>query len=90
MGFAGSTLAGIFFLLSLRVTDPLQAVLVMGLAAFFNDMTLSSLWAACMDIGERDSGRVAGVVNTASGLGGFLSPMVFGELLARGYGWSPA
>ena len=82
VGFAGSTLAGIFFLLSLRVTDPLQAVLVMGMAAFFNDMTLSSLWAACMDIGERDSGRVAGVVNTASGLGGFLSPMVFGELLA--------
>jgi MFS transporter, ACS family, glucarate transporter len=90
VGFAGSTLAGICFLLSLRVTDPLQAVLVMGLAAFFNDMTLGSLWAACMDIGERDSGRVAGVVNTASGLGGFLSPMVFGELLERGYGWSPA
>ena len=35
-------------------------------------------------------GRVAGVVNTASGLGGFLSPMVFGELLERGFGWSPA
>jgi MFS transporter, ACS family, glucarate transporter len=90
VGFVGATLAGILLFLSLLMTDPLPAVLMMALAAFFNDMTLSSLWAACMDIGERDAGRVSGVVNTASGLGGFLSPIVVGELLEQGFGWSPA
>jgi sugar phosphate permease len=90
VGFSGSILAGVCFLLSLRVDSAGEAILLMALSAFFNDLTLSSLWAASMDIGERDAGRVAGVMNTASGLGGFLSPIVFGELLNRNVGWTTA
>jgi nitrate/nitrite transporter NarK len=90
VGFAGSTLAGACFLLSLRVSGVVEAMLLIAFSGFFNDLTVGSLWAAIMDVGERDSGRVAGLVNTASGLGGFLSPLVFGEMVARGTGWAPA
>jgi MFS family permease len=90
VGFGASVLAGGCILLSLRLDDPTPAVLVLALTGFFNDLTLSSLWASAMDIGERDAGRVSGVVNTASGLGGFLSPIFYGELLKRDFGWTPA
>jgi sugar phosphate permease len=90
VGFTGSMLAGMCFLLSLRVLNVVEAMMLIALSAFFNDLTVGSLWAAIMDVGERDSGRVAGVVNTASGLGGFLSPLVFGEMVNRGTGWAPA
>ncbi|WZO96456.1 MFS transporter [Isosphaeraceae bacterium EP7] len=87
VGFIGATMAGVCFLLSLQVKSPIPTVLLMALAGFFNDLPASSLWAAIMDLGERDAGRVAGVVNTASGIGAFLSPILFGELIQLGWGW---
>jgi sugar phosphate permease len=89
VGCAGSVLAGTCFLLSITANGAGEAVVLMALSAFFNDLTMSGLWAAAMDIGERDAGRVAGVMNTASGFGAVFSPVVFGELLRRGVGWAP-
>lgn len=90
LGFGGMMLAAVCFLLSLRVRDPVPAVILMTLSAFFNDLPISALWASIMDIGERDAGRVAGLVNTASGFGAFFSPILFGVLLEGGYGWLPS
>jgi MFS family permease len=43
-----------------------------------------------MDIGERHAGSVSGVVGTSSAAGAVLSPLLFGFLLNRGWGWTPA
>jgi len=90
VGFVGATFSGLSFLAATRVTDPVVAVLLMALSSFWNDVTLSSLWAANMDIGERFSASVSGVVNTASGMGAFFSPLVFARLLKLGWGWTPS
>ena len=90
VGCGGMLFAGLCFLLGIRADSPVGAVALMSLASFFNDLPLSSLWAANMDIGERYTGSVSGVVNTASGAGAFLSPILFGLLLDSGYGWTPS
>jgi sugar phosphate permease len=88
VGFAGAMMSGVCFLFALWVRDPLTAVLLMAASAFWNDVTLSCLWAANMDIGERFSGIVSGVVNTASGTGALISPLIFGYLVRHGWPWS--
>src|SRR5690606_6093738 len=89
-GVAGLWLGGVCFLLGVRAGHAEVAVLQMALASFANDLPQSGLWAAIMDIGERDAGSVAGVVNTASAAGALISPVLFGELLQRGFGWTVA
>jgi nitrate/nitrite transporter NarK len=88
VGFSGAIMSGLCFLLALRVEDAVTAVLLMAVAAFFNDLTLSCLWAAIMDVGERFSGSVSGVVNTASGMGALISPPIFGYFVKGGWPWS--
>ncbi len=90
VGASGLWLAGLCFLMGVRAGDARLAVLLMAFASFANDLPQSSLWAAIMDIGERNAGSVAGVVNTASSAGALISPILFGELLERGWGWNAA
>jgi sugar phosphate permease len=90
VGFTGMMMASVWFLLGVRAANPVGAVVCMALASFFNDLSLSSLWAANMDIGERHAGSVSGLVNTASGAGALLSPFLFGSLLDAGWGWTPS
>ncbi|MEO6811673.1 MAG: MFS transporter [Isosphaeraceae bacterium] len=90
IGSVGMTSACVCFLLGVRAADPVHAVLLMALASFFNDLPASSLWAANMDIGERHAGSVSGVVGTSSAVGAVISPLLFGFLLNRGWGWTPA
>lgn len=93
IGVPGALCAGACFLGGIASEDALTMTILLALASFCNDVTMSGLWAAMMDIGERSSGRVAGVVNTASGLGAFACPLVFGAFLANssgGRGWAPA
>ncbi len=90
LGFICMTLAFFCFLMGMRATAPLVAVLWMAVASFFNDMPQSGLWAANMDVGERHAGSVSGVVASSSAAGAFLSPMIFGWILQNQYGWTPA
>jgi MFS transporter, ACS family, glucarate transporter len=89
VGSAGAFTSAIFFLPAAYVESPLFAVLLMSMAYFCNDLTLSCVWAACMDVGERYSGSVSGVVNTASAMGSLVSTLVFGRLITLGLGWTP-
>ncbi len=56
-------------------------VLSIGFAAFWNDMTMGSAWASCLDIGGRYSGIVAGCMNTVGNLGGSCANVVTGQIL---------
>jgi len=82
VGFAGAS-ASIFAFV--QVADPVKAMLLLGLAGFFNDFVMPACWAGCMDIGGRYSGTVSGTMNMVGNIGGALSPLIVGYILT----WSP-
>jgi MFS family permease len=78
IGFIGAS-ASIFAFI--RVADPTRAMLLLGLAGFFNDFVMPAAWAACMDIGGRHAGTVSGAMNMIGNIGGALSPLAVGYIL---------
>jgi ACS family glucarate transporter-like MFS transporter len=82
VGFTGAS-ASIFAFI--QVADPVRAMLLLGLAGFFNDFVMPACWAGCMDIGGRYSGTVSGTMNMVGNIGGALSPLLVGYILT----WSP-
>ena len=56
-------------------------VLFIAMAAFWNDMTMGSSWASCLDIGRRYSGIVSGCMNTIGNLGGAAAGIATGLIL---------
>jgi ACS family glucarate transporter-like MFS transporter len=82
IGFAGAA-ASVF--LFTKVADPTRAMLLLGLAGFFNDFVMPPAWAGCMDIGGRYSGTVSGSMNMVGNIGGALSPLIIGYILT----WKP-
>jgi predicted MFS family arabinose efflux permease len=65
-----------------RIDDPRQAMLVLGLAGFFNDFVMPPAWAGCMDVGGRYAGTVSGAMNTFGSVAGAVSATFVGYLLA--------
>jgi MFS transporter, ACS family, glucarate transporter len=59
----------------------LMAMLAMGAASFFNDLTMPGSWATCMDIGGKYAGTVSGSMNMMGNFGGMAGPMVVGYIL---------
>jgi len=77
-GFIGAS-ASIFTFV--QISDPVRAMLLLGLAGFFNDFVMPAAWAGCMDIGGRYSGTVSGTMNMVGNIGGALSPLAIGYVL---------
>jgi len=63
------------------VAEAWQAVTLLCLAFFINDLAIPVIWAACTDIGGRFAGTVAGIMNMAGGIGSISSPMLTPVLL---------
>ncbi len=85
-GFMG---AGIFMVVAIQFHDARWVMLSMGLAGFFNDLAMPPSWAACMDIGGKYAGTVAGSMNMMGNLAGFASPVIGGYILAAtGRDWN--
>lgn len=82
IGFVGASGCVFAFV---QVADPLRAMLLLGLAGFFNDFVMPAAWAGAMDIGGRHSGTVSGTMNMVGNLGGALSPLIVGYILT----WYP-
>jgi predicted MFS family arabinose efflux permease len=61
---------------------------LIALAAGAGDLILSTLWAAAVDLRENSAGAVAGLMNSAANLGAFLSPVLVGRMLQRGFAWN--
>jgi len=83
VGFVGAS--GSVFAFT-QVADPVRAMLLLGLAGFFNDFVMPACWAGCMDIGGRYSGTVSGAMNMVGNIGGALSPLIIGYILTRNPG----
>ena len=67
-----------------RISDALFAMIVMGLASFFNDLVMPPSWNACMDIGGKYAGSVAGSMNMMGNMAGFVAPVIGGKILQHG------
>ncbi len=80
-GVVGHAVCAVCYAGSMYAGNPWLFVLGITLAAFWNDMTMGSAWASCIDIGGRYSGIVAGCMNTIGNLGGFVAGMATGWLL---------
>jgi MFS transporter, ACS family, glucarate transporter len=86
VGFVGASASVIMFT---KITDPANAMIVLGIAGLFNDFVMPPAWAACMDIGGRYSGTVSGSMNMMGNIAGALSPLAIGYLLAwTGGNWT--
>ena len=78
-GFIGASTSIIVFT---KMESPLAAVLMLGLAGFFNDFVMPPAWAGTMDVGGRHAGTVSGAMNMAGGIAGASSALVVGYILA--------
>ena len=78
-GFVGASVSIIVFT---RTERPLAAVMLLGLAGFFNDFVMPHAWAGTMDVGGRHAGTVSGAMNMAGGIAGACSALMVGYILA--------
>ncbi|WP_066627049.1 MFS transporter [Labilibacter marinus] len=76
----GFTLAAIGMFLMPQADSTMMKLLLLSIAIFGADMTLSPSWAFCIDIGKEHAGSVSGTMNMAGNLGAFASILVFGYL----------
>jgi ACS family glucarate transporter-like MFS transporter len=63
------------------IDNPLYAMFVLGLAGFFNDVTMPAAWAGTMDIGGRYAGTVSGAMNMMGSIAGAFSVTVVAYIL---------
>jgi sugar phosphate permease len=77
-GFVAS--AACTFLVT-RIGNPLPAMIAMACASFATDLSMPVSWNACMDIGGKYAGTVAGSMNMLGNLGGFAAGVFSGYLL---------
>ena len=87
-GVVGHGVCACCYLASAYAKNPWLFVAGIAMAAFWNDMTMGSAWASCIDIGGKYSGIVSGCMNTIGNLGGAAAGYGTGYILKR-YGWQP-
>jgi ACS family glucarate transporter-like MFS transporter len=80
-GLVGHTVSALCYLACPFMPNAFTFFLAISLAAFFNDLTMGSAWAACQDIGKRHAAIVAGCMNTVGNLGGAVAGWVTGSML---------
>jgi MFS family permease len=87
-GFVGAS-ACIFIFTG--VEDTRRAMIVLGMAGFFNDFVMPAAWAGTMDVGGRYAGTVSGAMNMMGSIAGVGSVFVVGYILAlTGSNWTLA
>jgi len=69
-GIVGHGICAVCYFSAMFAQNAWGFVLAIALAAFWNDLTMGSAWASCLDIGRKYSGIVAGCMNTVGNLGG--------------------
>jgi MFS family permease len=86
VGFAGAT---VFMALHTQISGVLLAMIVMGLASFCNDLTMPPAWGACMDVGGKFAGTLAGSMNMMGNMAGFVAPIMGGWIAQQtGGNWN--
>ena len=88
MGVLGCATAGALLIVSVYLSEPVWAMVAMGLASFGNDLAMPPSWAACMDVGGKYAGSLSGSMNMAGNIAGFVSPAMVAYILSwTGRNW---
>jgi MFS transporter, ACS family, glucarate transporter len=69
------------------VRDRSMAAVLIALAAGVGDLLLGTSWALAVEIGGKAAGAAAGLFNSASNLGAFVSPIAMGWVLQSTGNW---
>src|SRR4029453_8359253 len=85
VGFLG---AGSCLIAATMIQQPILAVLAIAVASFCNDVSMPGAWTACMEVGNKYVGTMAGTMNMMGNLGGFVSPIVLGYIVGRTGDWN--
>jgi ACS family glucarate transporter-like MFS transporter len=88
IGVVGLLGAGACLVAATRLQQPIFAVLAIAGASFFNDLTMPGSWTACMDVGDKYVGTVAGTMNMMGNFGGVVSPVVLGYVVGSTGNWN--
>jgi len=90
IGAVGAFGAAGALVLAANLSNPGLAVAAITLVAFGNDLQLPGAWTACMDVGGSAVATLSGTMNMMGNLGGFLSPILCGYLVAHTHNWNLA
>ncbi|GAB4026831.1 MFS transporter [Spirosoma koreense] len=83
VGMGGLGMSSLFFLLAGLTTDNQMAGYLLAGCVLLKDLALPVAFAVCVDIGQRNSGTVAGSMNFAGQLGGFFITILFGIIVKQ-------
>jgi len=78
---AGLFSAAVMLVFVTDIRSPVLAMFALGAASFSNDIAMVPLWSACMDVGGRFAGSLAGSLNMMGNFGGAMGPLVVGYIL---------
>ncbi len=88
LGAGGFIGAAALLVISTFLKNPYLAVIAISLVSFCNDLMMPSAWTACMDVGGKYVGTLAGTMNMMGNLGGFVSPIAIGYIVQQTNNWT--
>lgn len=71
----------------LTLSDPMYALLFLGAAMFFNEMTIGPMWAIPMDIATDKAGTASGIMSGTGFTAAIVSPVLAGYLMDKTGNW---
>ena len=87
VSIAGYAVAGIAMVASVWSTSPSIAATLIAVAVAASMFTLSSSWAACMDIGGEHTAILSAAMNTTGQVGSIVSPVVTAWVVTQFASW---
>src|SRR6478735_10345505 len=88
MGVVTLPIAGLLLIGAAMTTSPIGAAILLAATLGVADLSVSSCWAICHDIGGKNAGIVTGAMNTWGNIGGALSPLVVGYAVGWWNSWT--
>lgn len=88
MGVVTLPVAGMLLVAAALTPNSLTAAILLAATLGIADLSVSSCWSICHDIGGRNAGIVTGAMNTWGNIGGALSPLVVGYAVGWWNSWT--
>jgi ACS family glucarate transporter-like MFS transporter len=87
--WTGMFLSAILLWIGSDTKDSNIAILLLAIGGGFNMFAAVAYWATCIDLSEKFTGSISGLMNTFGNMGGWLSPIITAYIATRG-GWNHA
>jgi len=68
--------------------EPVYSLIFLGMALFFNEMTVGPMWAVPMDIAHDRAGTASGIMNGTAATATIISPVLAGYLIDQTGNWT--